>query len=198
MRQRGEKWYVQVMTKFIVAVALVVLFLPGCKKKSSEEVPPQSSESTTTEESVSGKEEVLSTYESGAKRETGIFRGKDTNRVQLKGFEYYETGERKREFSYKDNLYYGRWTFWYKDGKVMAEGNFTEKVLDPDSASGSGIYYWPNGQKMIEIETLDPVKGATVVAVYSEAGRKYRPRKEPPELREKIDALIKKWQDGEV
>lgn len=145
-----------------------------------------------------GKEEVISSFPGGARKMTGIFQGKEPNRAQLKGFEYYESGEKKKELSFRDNHFYGPWTFWYKSGKKMAEGVIEAKTLDHQAAVGSGTYYWPSGAKMIEISTNREKSASEVTAIYDEAGRQYTVANKPPELAEKIKDLLEKWEKGAV
>src|SRR6266540_1962161 len=119
------------------------------------------------------KEEVVSSYPSGARKQTGIFKGEKPNRAQLKAFEYFETGEKKKEFNFKDNLFFGPWTFWYKNGKKLAEGVIEAKTVDHQNAVGTGNYYWPSGARMIELKPKPDKSGSDVVAIYDESGKSY-------------------------
>src|SRR6266571_355194 len=159
--------------RFVLALLLLFVFISGCARE---------------------KEEVISSFPSGAKKQTGIFRGEKPNRAQLKAFEYYESGERKKEFGFKDNHFFGPWTFWYKDGKKAAEGIIEVKALDHQNAVGTGTYFWPGGAKMIELKPKPDKSGSDVVAIYDESGKAYTAQNKPPELAAKIKTLLEKWE----
>ena len=143
------------------------------------------------------EEEILSRYPSGKKLETGIFIGDSTKRTRLKSFEYYETGERKKEFAHQDNHFLGPWTFWYKNGKVLAKGNITVKTMTHETAIGSGTYYWPGGGTMIEITPSADGQSTMVSKIHDEQGKSYL-SDAAPELSHRIKQLLDQWQDGTI
>jgi antitoxin component YwqK of YwqJK toxin-antitoxin module len=163
----------------IILFAIFIVFL-GCEKKD--------------------REEVISTYHTGEKKETAIFEGEKTKRRKLKSFEYYKTGEKKREYNFKDNHYYGPWTYWYKDGTTMAEGVLSEKTLKPFKGIGRGTYYWPGKRKMIELEVnVNSGKGRESKVVYYDwTGNSYSNDNLPSELKENIRSVIARWEKGEI
>jgi hypothetical protein len=146
----------------------------------------------------SPEEEVLSKYPSGKKQETAIYEGKEGNRARIKSFAYYESGERKKEFSHKDNHFFGPWTMWYKNGEKIGTGNIEVKALDHRSALGSGTYYWPGGAKMVEIALNKERSAADVVAVYDRKGTRYSAATCPPALKNEIRGILDGWEKGEL
>lgn len=173
------KWFV---LPFIVALACLSLLSCAKEKEKEPEV----------------REETVTSYPGGEKQVTELVKGRETTKTIIKSFEYYETGQKKKEFSHKDNHYFGAWTFWYKDGKVLAEGSFEDKTLNPAAGVGKGKYYWPSGSPMILLEPDRENNATVVVAVYDEAGNSYQPEKQPPELKEKIKAVLDRWVNGEI
>ena len=144
------------------------------------------------------KEEIVSTFPSGAKKETGIYQGKKPNRSRLKSFEYYETGERKKEFSLRDNHFFGPWSHWYKNGKKLAEGSVAIKTMDHQKAVGTGTFYWPGGARMITLGANADKTATEVTGIYDEAGKFYTVKDCPPELSAKIKGILDKWEKGEL
>lgn len=143
-------------------------------------------------------EEVLSTYPDGSKKVTALFETNDSGKKKLKSFEYYRSGEIKKKFSHKDNLYFGPWTFWYKKGMKFAEGTFDEKTIDPNTGTGSGKYYWPDGSVMIRIEKGQESEQSVVTALYDQKGNRYDPENEPEALRVKIQSILEQWHNGQL
>jgi antitoxin component YwqK of YwqJK toxin-antitoxin module len=144
------------------------------------------------------REEVISTYPSGEKQETSIFQGEKPNRRKLISYEYYRTGEKKRAYHYKDNHYFGPWTYWYRNGGIMAEGTFFAKTLVAHEGKGKGIYYWPDGGKMMNIESKIKDDGKSNVIYYDKNGSAYSNEDLPQELKEKIRSVIDRWEKGEI
>jgi antitoxin component YwqK of YwqJK toxin-antitoxin module len=144
-------------------------------------------------------EEVTSSYPSGKKKETAIFQGKGTEKARSKSFEYYESGERKKEYSYRDNLLSGPWTYWYKDGKKFGEGIIENKAINLTMVTGKETYYWPNGVKMLEAETAGGgLKPGTTAVYRDETGKEYTDKGRPKELIEKTKAILERWERGEI
>ncbi|RII25645.1 MAG: hypothetical protein CXR31_13835 [Geobacter sp.] len=149
--------------------------------------------------SKSGNEEVTSVYQSGKKKETAVFQGKSTEKARLKSFEYYESGEKKKEFSYQDNLLSGPWTYWYKNGNKFGEGKIENKAINLGMVTGKETYYWPNGVKMLEAETEGGgLKPGTTAVYRDEQGKIYTDKGRPKELVEKSKKLLERWERGEI
>ena len=143
-------------------------------------------------------EEIISRYPSGKKLETGTFTGDKNNRSRLKSFEYYETGERKKEFAHQDNHFFGPWTFWYKNGKIIAKGEISEKTMTQETAVGSGTYFWPGGAKMIEVSPAADRHSTLVKRVFDEQGQSYPPDKAPADLNNRIKEILEQWEAGKI
>lgn len=171
--------------KITLAVILISFsfILSGCSKKPEPSAP---------------KEKTLSTYPSGAKKVTALVREKESTRIKIKSFEYYESGEKKKEYDHLDNLYFGQWTFWYKDGQKLADGRFVRKAVNPAKGIGNGMYYWHNGKPMIKLESRDNKSKPVVVAVYDESGKQYTPENQPEGLRYQIRETLERWEKGEL
>jgi antitoxin component YwqK of YwqJK toxin-antitoxin module len=146
-----------------------------------------------------GQEEVTSTYPSGKKKETAVFQGKDKERIRVRSFEYYESGERKKEFTYRDNLLSGAWTYWYKDGRKFGDGFIENKAINLSMVTGREAYYWPNGVKMLEAQTVGGgLKPGSTAIFRDEAGKEYADKGRPGELVEKSKTLLERWERGEI
>lgn len=140
------------------------------------------------------QEEILAHHPGGEKKEAIIFEGKGSNRTFLKRVEYFRQGTIKKEFAYKDNHFFGPWTFWYENGSKLAEGTITVKTLDPWNAAGNGAYFWPDGKKMIELGAGSDGKPAGVTAIYDETGKSFTAATCPAELKKKISEILEKWE----
>ncbi|WP_243372289.1 hypothetical protein [Geotalea sp. SG265] len=146
-----------------------------------------------------GREQVTSTYPGGNKKETAVFHGKGTEKSRLKSFEYYESGQKKKEFSYRDNLLSGPWTYWYKNGHKLGDGVIENKAINLGMATGKETYYWPNGIKMLEAETEGGgLKPGTTPIYRDEAGQTYSDKGRPKELVEKSKLLLERWERGDI
>ena len=73
-------------------------------------------------------------YFKDGKRADGISKG------------WYENGQIKSEYTWKDNKHTGRYTWWYLNGNKKVEGNF-----DNNSFFGSWINFSPDGTESYEI-----------------------------------------------
>jgi antitoxin component YwqK of YwqJK toxin-antitoxin module len=144
-------------------------------------------------------EEVVLKFAGGNKKETAIFRGEKPARAKIKSFEYYETGEKKKEYYRKDTYYFGAWTYWYREGSVMAMGIFDRETIDPSAGSGRVIYYWPGGGKMIDMD-IRYIKGQrkSKVTYYDAKGTIYTEENIPPDLKKNIQIIITKWDKGRI
>ena len=166
------------MGRYALACLMIIFLLSGCTRGP--------------------KEEVVSRYPGGSKLETGVFVGEKSNRSRLKSFEYYESGERKKEFAHKDNHFFGPWTFWYRSGAVFAKGEITVKTMTQENAIGSGTYYWPSGGKMVEMGTSADKQSTVVNSLYDEKGNRYSLQTAPADLAKRIKELLDQWHAGKV
>ncbi len=165
--------------KIIPLIIAAVLIVLGCTKESTEE--------------------VISTYPDGAKKETAFFSGEKPNRLKIKSFEYYATGEKKVEYNYKENNFFGDWAYWYKNGAPLARGNFTDKTLDPFGGFGKVTYLWPDGNTMMEVETvLKDGQRAGTTKYFDRQGNNYLGQNLPDQLRKDIHLLLSRWDRGEI
>lgn len=145
------------------------------------------------------KEEVVSSYPSGKNKETAVFSGKEPNRARIKVFEYYETGEKKKEYSHQDNLFHGPFTYWYKNGKKLCDGLIENKAINLGMVTGKETYYWPNGVKMLEAETSGgKIKPGTTPIYRDETRKEYTDKERPKELIVKSKGLLERWERGEI
>lgn len=172
----------------IILPLMIFLLVTGtsCKKQEEKDV-------------LLPGEEVISRYQSGKKKETAIFVGETSNRVRTKVFEYYESGEKKKEYTHKDNLFYGPFTYWYKNGRIFCEGSIENKVLNLTMVTGQETYYWPDGKKMLEAQTVDGrMKPGTHFIYRDENGKEYTEETRPTDLLKKTKALTDKWEAGKI
>ncbi len=163
----------------ILPALLIILLLSGCTRIE--------------------REEIISTYPGCQKKVTAIFLINDTEKTKIKSFEFYKTGMKKREYNYKDDHYYGDWTYWYKDGTVAAKGLFNEKTKEPFKGIGKGTYYWPEGKKMmtITIKKKKETKESSIV-YYDKSGNSYFNENLPTDLRDNIHLTLSMWDRGEI
>jgi antitoxin component YwqK of YwqJK toxin-antitoxin module len=144
------------------------------------------------------EEVVIKTYRSGEKKETALLREEGQKKFRIKSFEYYKTGEKKREYNYRNNKYFGPWTYWYKDGSVIAEGMFDEETTRPGKSIGSAVYSWPNGEKMLFIKVIEEGEDSNITEYYEESGKSYTDDTIPDDLKEKIREVITDWTKGKI
>ncbi len=170
----------------IFLVVLIALSSGGCNDPKNKLI-------------LSADEEVISSFPGGEPKETAVFEGKEPNRLKMKSYEYYSNGKRKKEFTYKDNLYFGPWSYFYNDGTKMAEGVFDAKAIDPETATGHGSYYWPDGKKMLDLSVAEGNdKNASVITYYDSKGTTYSESSVPPELKGKIKGILEDWIQGKI
>lgn len=167
------------LNRNVMIVAALMILFTACSKKDIEE--------------------VTATYPGGEKKETAFFQGKGTEKARQKSFEYYKTGELKKVFNYKDNLFHGPWTYWYKNGKKMGEGLIENKAINLGLSSGTEIYYWPNGATMLRSETVrGKLKTGTTAVYYDEQGKEYNDESRPDALVKKTREIVDSWERGEI
>lgn len=164
--------------KTIVVLFLIFFSFSGCAKKD-EEV-------------------VIKTHPTGERKETAILRLEGKKKFRIKSFEYYKTGEKQREYNYRSNKYFGPWTYWYKDGSLIAEGMFDKETTRPGKSVGSAVYYWPNGEKMLFIKAVEESEGSNITEYFDESGNAYTNETIPDDLKEKIRKVIIDWTNGEI
>ena len=149
--------------------------------------------------SLAPGEKVISRYPLGEIKETAIISGAGTNSITLKSFVYHISGQKKKEYNYKNNLYFGPWKYWYKKGGKLAEGTFDTKTPNPNIGVGTAVYYWPGGKKMIEIDTRPERQSDKPASIYhDEKGNSYTDQNLPEEVRQKIVDTIHRWDIGEI
>ncbi|MEF9475745.1 MAG: hypothetical protein L0958_03445 [Candidatus Mariimomonas ferrooxydans] len=93
-------------------------------------------------------------------------------------------------------LFYGPWTYWYKMGNIMAVGAINIKTLTPSKGTGDGTYYWPSGEKMIEIVVNK--RNELTFTYHDEAGVAYSDDDLPEEIKKKIKSVITRWGKGKI
>ncbi len=149
--------------------------------------------------STQGGEEVVSRYPSGHRKETQIFTGSGSNKARLKVFEYYEGGEKKKEYNFKDGLFHGPFTYWYKNGDVFCRGMIENKAINLTMVTGTETYYWPGGKKMLAAQTVKgQMKPGTHFIYWDEDGKEYTEQTRPAALLEKTKAITDHWEKGEI
>jgi antitoxin component YwqK of YwqJK toxin-antitoxin module len=163
-----------------VIVLLVLLIFSGCAKKDEER--------------------VISRHPTGEVKETAVYGGEGEDEELVKSYEYYHNGNKKKEYHYLNSQYFGDWTYWYRNGSIMAEGRYDEKTLDPSSGTGSATYYWRDGKKMMDITSgrKEAGKRESTVIYYDEDGRPFTDDNIPPELTSKIRTTIQRWTKGGI
>lgn len=105
-------------------ILLPVIFLAGCHFGSHKEVEQKYPDG-------SPKVEKHYTYHRGKK-------------VLTKEVHYYENRQPKMEGAYLNNKRNGKWTAWFKSGKIWSEGIFKD-----DLSEGLRTVYYENGNKHI-------------------------------------------------
>ena len=78
----------------------------------------------------------------------------------------------------------------------MATGVINKKTLTPAKGTGSGTYYWPGGEKMIEIAVNK--RNELTFTYHDEAGAAYSDDDLPEEIKEKIQSVIARWEKGRI
>lgn len=136
-------------TIFGVIIILVILAVVGLLLFFScgEDAPPPPKEMVKTEsEKLEKKEELPEFIEKKEFYPTGEVKGvyyvyrvkPEIRHKQYVG--YYKSGEKKMEYTYKDNVKEGPLNFWYQDKKMALEGAFA-----CDKRDGEFKEFHPNG-----------------------------------------------------
>ncbi len=137
---------------------------------------------------------VKAYYPSGEVLESAIENGASHNIIRYTQTEYFKSGRKKKEFMFRDNLFYGKWNYWYPDGKVLASGLFKEKSLEPFKGIGNVVYYWPDGKMMMEIDTSrDRPKDLPETHYYTRSGKVFTNENVPMELSQEIKETLLSW-----
>lgn len=122
------------MKKLVIAL-LPLIILAGCHFGTHKEVEQKYPDG-------SPKVEKYYTYNNGKKELT-------------KEVQYFENRQRKMEGEFLHNKRNGKWTAWFKNGKIWSEGSFKDDLSD-----GLRKVYYENGQKhMIGNYKLDQKVG---------------------------------------
>jgi antitoxin component YwqK of YwqJK toxin-antitoxin module len=162
----------------IIVLCLIFLSFSACSKKDQEV--------------------VIKTYPNGEKKETAVLKEEKQKKVRIKSFEYYETGERKRQYHYRNNKYYGPWTYWYRHGSKIAEGVFDEETTRPGQAVGNALYYWPGGNKMLFVQVQEKGGDSNITEYYDISGNSYSDTTIPDDLKKEIRQVITDWTEGKI
>lgn len=186
--------------KLHIIIPLILLGLvSGCNShEDADKQKPQHDKGAVADRAAADREEVVERYDDGSPLEVRIEKGSPPEIIYIKSFYYYRTGEKRRVFYYKDNNFYGPWTFWYRDGTVFAEGMLFEKTLDPEQGIGSATYYWPDGTLMLEFTATAAGKAEGVTYRNMDDGRKYALANVPEPLKERITRILVQWQQSEI
>jgi antitoxin component YwqK of YwqJK toxin-antitoxin module len=108
--------------KKLLFILLPFLFITGCHWGTHKEIEQKYPDG-------SAKIEKYYTYNKGKK-------------VLVKEVQYYENKQMKMEGNYNNNLRNGKWTAWYKNGKIWSEGFFKDGLSE-----GVRTVYYDNGNK---------------------------------------------------
>jgi antitoxin component YwqK of YwqJK toxin-antitoxin module len=84
-------------------------------------------------------------YDDGSPKRVCIYKGKGESRELVKETTYYSNKQPQMEGTYKDNKRDGRWTYWYENGKLWSDGQFTNGKAD-----GKRTTYFENGKVRYE------------------------------------------------
>ena len=91
----------------------------------------------------SSKHEVVEAkHPDGSPKVVGAYQ----NKIKTGEVKFYEDGKKEIEGNYNERLERkGKWTYWYKDGKVWSECEYKNGLKD-----GKSTVYYENGQKRYE------------------------------------------------
>ena len=144
-------------------------------------------------------EAALSHYSTGEIKETQFGKGIVGGYTIFKKYEYYPSGQVKKQYEFKDNHYFGPLHYYFADGSTFADGIVTSKSLEIFTAKGTMNYYWPGGKKMLAIDSRTERPEHIDEALYfTETGEVYTNEDLPEDLKEKILATLSDWQDGNI
>jgi len=108
--------------KRLIFILLPFLTIAGCHWGTNREIEQKYPDGTP-------KVEKYYTYNKGKKE-------------LVKEIQYFENRQKKMEGTYFKNLRNGKWTAWYKNGKVWSEGYFKDGLSE-----GVRTVYYENGKK---------------------------------------------------
>ncbi len=112
------------MKKNLLLALLPLIVLTGCQFFSHKEVEQKYPDG-------SPKVEKYYSYRKGQKE-------------LIREVQYYENRQRKIEGTYSNNKRMGKWTAWFKNGKIWSEGAFKDGLSE-----GLRTVYYENGRKHI-------------------------------------------------
>lgn len=87
---------------------------------------------------------IEESYENGSPKKVSYYQS-ESRQVLLSEINYYESGLKKMEGSYKNGERTGTWTYWYHDGKKWSEGEYHN-----GKENGLKTVWHINGQKYYE------------------------------------------------
>ena len=90
------------------------------------------------------RKEVEQNYPDGSPKVVKYYTYHKGKKELTKEIQYYENRQRKLEGDYLNNKRNGKWTAWFKSGKIWSEGTFKD-----DLGEGLRTIYYENGQKHI-------------------------------------------------
>jgi antitoxin component YwqK of YwqJK toxin-antitoxin module len=88
------------------------------------------------------QKEIEQRYPDGSVKVEKFYIYNEGNKELVKEVQYFENKQRKMEGTYINKLRNGKWTAWYKNGKVWSEGFFKD-----GRSEGVRTVYYDNGVK---------------------------------------------------
>jgi antitoxin component YwqK of YwqJK toxin-antitoxin module len=88
--------------------------------------------------------EVEQKFPDGSPKVEKYYANRNGHRELIREVQYYENHQRKMEGAYLDNKRTGKWTAWFKNGKIWSEGVFKDGLSE-----GLRTVYYENGRKHI-------------------------------------------------
>jgi len=108
-----------------IALALLILILPGCRAKTSQE--------------------ITATWPDGSPQKVTFFEGQGENRIKVKEIRYFQKGQKEMEGEFRGDKREGHWITWFENGRKQSEGFFRNDVRD-----GKAVVWRDNGFKFYE------------------------------------------------
>jgi antitoxin component YwqK of YwqJK toxin-antitoxin module len=108
--------------KKLISILLPLLIIAGCHWGTSKEIEQK--------------------YPDGSAKVEKYYKYINGEKTLVKEVQYYENKKPKMEGSYINKQRDGKWTAWYKNGKIWSEGYFKDGMSD-----GVRTVYYDNGNK---------------------------------------------------